>query len=311
MEQADRYLIALEGGGTRSQAALMDYSGRVVRMSQSSEVNTNFVAYEAARQAVWSAVKELLQAAGIAPGQVGHLVSALVGPRFGTEVFGELLPEAEYIYYSEKDVIFARSGIFQPHGVALVAATGATAWGVRADDGRQVAIGGWGALLGDEGSAYAAGLLGLRAAVRSFEGRDPTPTCIVDALCQHFGLTRDTFHVGLVQLAYQKPLSRAEIAGLAPLVTKLAEQGDELAGRITAKVADDLASLALHAARRLFDPQEVFQVAASGGLLKAGEVILSPLRQGLGAEFPQAELILGTEEPAVALGKLALFGLSI
>jgi hypothetical protein len=71
-----------------------------------------------------------------------------------------------------------------------------------------------------------------------------------------------------------------------------------------------LASLALHVACSLFAPQEAFEVAATGGLLKAGEIILRPLRQGLGQEFPQAELILGGEEPAVALGRLALSRLS-
>jgi N-acetylglucosamine kinase-like BadF-type ATPase len=192
----------------------------------------------------------------------------------------------------------------------VVAATGATAWAVRKDDGRQIALGGWGSLLGDEGSAYAAGLLGLRTAVRAFEGRETAPTSLVEAFCQHLGLSRETFQPDLVRLAYQKPLSRADIAGLAAVVTGLAARGDVLAGRITSKVAGDLASLALHAARRLFSPDEGFDVAAAGGLLNAGDLILGPLRAGLADEFPLARLVIGKEAPAVALGRLAINDIS-
>ena len=301
------YLISLEGGGTRSQAVLMDFNGHELAVCDSSDVNTNFVPFERAQQAVLTAVRGVLQIAGVPGEDVSLFVSALVGPEFGAETFGELCPQTIYRYYGERDVIFARAGVYRPHGVAVVAATGATAWGVRSDDGRHNATGGWGTLLGDEGSAYAAGLLGLRAAVRVFEGRDSTPTHLLEAICQHFGLTLETFDPGLVQLAYGKPLNRTEIADVARVVTRLAAAGDLLAQRITNKVANDLAALALHITRRLFTSQEEFVVVAAGGLLNAGELILAPLRRCLAEEFPQAQFVLGSEAPAIALGRLALY----
>jgi N-acetylglucosamine kinase-like BadF-type ATPase len=285
----------------------MDFAGNALQSSESGDVNTNFVPFQQAQAAVLAAVQEVLHTAGVPGESVTLFVSSLVGPDFGHETFGELCPHAHYWYYSERDVIFARAGIFCPHGVGLVAATGATAWGIRADDGREIAMGGWGSLLGDEGSAYAAGLLGLRAAVRAYEGRADIPTRMVEAICQHFNLTLETFHTGLVQLAYQKPLSRAEIGGVASVVTRLAQENDPLAERIIHKVANDLAALALHASRRLFYRAEAFDVVAAGGLLNAGELILAPLQHGLAEEFPNARLILGTEAPAIALGHLALF----
>ncbi len=287
----------------------MDLSGRVLAVSHSSDVNTNFVAFAQAQQAVYSAVQEALQTGGVEGKAVEHFISGLVGPRFGPETFSELCPNAAYRYYNERDVVFARAGVYRPHGVGVVAATGATAWAIRADDGRQSACGGWGSLLGDEGSAYAMGLLGLRATARAYEGRAALPTRLVEGVAQHFNLTYENFHRGLVHLAYQKPLSRAEIGGVAAVVTRLAQEGDPLASRITAKVAADLAALGLHAARSLFTPAETFTVAAAGGLLNAGELILAPLRQGILDEFPQARFLLGSEAPAIALGKMALYDL--
>jgi N-acetylglucosamine kinase-like BadF-type ATPase len=301
------YLLSLEGGGTRSQAALLEGSGKLLDIAASSDVNTNFVPFEQAQQAVLQAVRSVLREAGVEGTQVEYFVSALVGPRFGVETFGEICPQAIYRYYGEREVVFARAGIYRPHGAALVAATGATAWAIRADDGRQVACGGWGALLGDEGSAYALGLAGLRSAAQAYEKRAPAPTGLWEAICQHFGLSPTNFQTGLVHLAYQKPLSRAEIAGVAVVVTRLAEQGDPLARQLTAQTVNDLATLAAHTARRLFGSNESFDFVLAGGLLNAGNLILSPLLQALRNEFPRAVFKVGIEAPAVALGRLALY----
>lgn len=305
------YLIALEGGGTRSQAALMDLSGRVLQIIEAGDVNTNFTSFEKAQQNVTHAVEQVLQAGGVTGEQVVILVSGLVGPKFGAETFGSLCPNASYHYYGERDVVFARAEIYQPHGVAIVAATGATAFGMRADDGREIMLGGWGALLGDEGSAYQMGYLGLRAAVMAYEERAPLKTRLVKALCEHFGLQQETFHEVMIELAYRKPLSRAEIASVACLVTRLAREGDPAAQQITTQVVIDLSNLMLHASRRLFMPREVFDVVIGGGMVNAGEMILGPLRSRLAAEFPQAALRVGSESPAVALGRLDLFNQSI
>jgi N-acetylglucosamine kinase-like BadF-type ATPase len=238
--------------------------------------------------------------------EVRYFVSSLVGPRFGAETFGELCPNAVYRYYREGNVVFARAGIYRPHGVGVVAATGATTCGVRADDGRQVFLGGWGSLIGDEGSACALGLLGLRVAVRAFKNLTPTPTSLLEAICQYYGLVKENFQRNLIYLAYQKPLSRTEIDGVATVVTKLAGQGDPIAERITAKVANDLSDLSLSTARWLFSATEAFDVVMAGGLVNAGELILIPFRRRLFEEFPKVVFQTGSEAPAVALGQLAL-----
>jgi glucosamine kinase len=299
-------LLCLEGGGTRCQAALLDSTGRVLGTSESTDVNTNFVSPEAARAAILSAVDQVLAITGVDRRHVSHFASALVATQAGRELLGSRLPNACFHVYSERDVVFARAGLYRPHGVALVAATGATAWGHRSDDGRESMCGGWGSLLGDEGSGYAAGHRLLRAATRLFEGRITTPSRVVEALCERFGLELATFRSGLCDVAYQPPLSRAEIAGLAPLATGLAAEGDEVALQIVQKVAADLAGLALHVAHGLFEPEEAFDVAAAGGLFNAGTLILDPLKQRLAEAFPGARLRLATEEPAVALGHLVL-----
>lgn len=300
-------ILALEGGGTRSQAAVLARDGSLLHTADAGDVNTNFTSLEQARQEVLMAVSEALDAAQVAGEDICLFVSALVGPRFGADLFGALCPNARYLFFNERDVVFARAGIYTPHGIGLVSATGATAWGVRADDSRQVFYGGWGSLLGDEGSAHAMGLMGLRSAARGFEGREPDASGLVDAVCQHWGLNRESFRQELVRLAYHKPLTRADIASLAPVITRLAGAGDPAAARICQKTAADLSQLCLYATQQLFQPGEAFDVVVAGGMTSAGDLVLGPLRRQLETEFPRAVLRIGTEPPAAALGRLALF----
>ena len=306
---ANQLLLALEGGGTRSQAALLDGAGNVLATQDSLAVNTNFVPREQAERAVRLLVNGVLQACGKNGQDIAHFVTSLVGVRFGAETFGGLCPAAKFHNYSEMRVVFARASIYRPHGVGLVAATGATAWGLRNDDGREVMMGGWGSLLGDEGSAYAMGLMGLRAAVLAFEQRAPAPTGLVEAVCRHFNISADHFREELVPLVYQTPLGRTEIAGFAPLVSRLADQGDALAKIITARVAADLAGLVLNAAGHLFSAGETFDVVMSGGLVNAGALILAPLQQQLVDAYPKVIFKTGSEAPAAALGRLLLYDL--
>jgi N-acetylglucosamine kinase-like BadF-type ATPase len=299
-------MVCLEGGGTRCQAALFDIAGAVLATSQSTDVNTNFVSLQAAQAAALTAVRQVLDVAGVTGECVTHFAAALVASRFGPELFGSVIPNAHYHTYTERDVIFARAGLYAPHGVAVVAATGATAWAKRADDGREAAAGGWGSLLGDEGSAYAVGLRMLRAATRLYEGRMAASSRIVEALCERFRLDHATFREGLCDVAYQKPITRAEIAGLAPIATRLAQEDDAVARQIVRRVASDLADLTVFTAERLFTPHEAFDVAAAGGLFNAGALVSAPLAQRLAEAFPYARLVLGTEEPAIALGHLLI-----
>jgi N-acetylglucosamine kinase-like BadF-type ATPase len=151
---------------------------------------------------------------------------------------------------------------------------------------------------------------GLRAAVLAYEGRSPVPTGLVEAVCLHFGLDRGNLRPALIDLTYHKPLSRAEIAGLAPLVTRLAGRGDEMAGRIIAGAANDLADLALNTAGRLFSPAEAFDVVMAGGLVNAGDLILAPFGRRLQSAYPTASFHLGVASPALSLAQLALSNLT-
>ena len=110
-------------------------------------------------------------------------------------------------------------------GVLLVAGTGSI---VRAVDprGEVVTVGGWGALLGDEGGGYGIGLDGIRAVLRSADGREP-PTDLTDALLSETGAADAR---GLADWAVGA--GKGEIAALSLAVAKVSKTGDVVAARV-------------------------------------------------------------------------------
>ena len=81
-------------------------------------------------------------------------------------------------------------------GIALISGTGSIVFG-RSPHGEMARAGGWGHILGDEGSGYAIGVEALRAVMRAFDGRGPA-TALTDAVLLHWSLKTPPDLVGRV-----------------------------------------------------------------------------------------------------------------
>jgi N-acetylglucosamine kinase-like BadF-type ATPase len=114
--------------------------------------------------------------------------------------------------------------------------------------------------VGDEGSAYWLGRQALRALVRQLEQRGPS-SALADTIAGSSGAD------ALRQAVYERAANRRTLAALAPLVTSLAESGDEVARAILAEGAKELAQLVVTSARSLGLDAMPFPLALAGGVL--------------------------------------------
>jgi N-acetylglucosamine kinase-like BadF-type ATPase len=147
-------------------------------------------------------------------------------------------------------------------GLAVVAGTGSIAFTLDRR-GRDARAGGWGYLLGDEGSAYRVGLLALRAACRAADGLGE-PTALLGALLTELGSDdpRD-----FIPAAYRGKWDKAAVAGLAPLVQTAAAAGDRVANDIFEEQARELARTAAGAVAAGGLPRDEVPVALTGGMV--------------------------------------------
>jgi len=146
-------------------------------------------------------------------------------------------------------------------GVALIAGTGSIALG-RDSHGTTARVGGWGHIIGDEGSGYEIGRRGLQAAVRAADGRGQT-TALLELMLQHWHLDKASDIIGQIYPAGDK----AVIARLSPIVLMAARAGDKVARRIVQQAAGELALAVVTVSDILDFPATQIPLALAGGLL--------------------------------------------
>lgn len=182
-------------------------------------------------------------------------------------------------------------------GVALISGTGSVAWGRRAD-GTQVRAGGWGYLLGDEGSGWWV----AREAVRHALGRHDRglpPDAVTAALLQDCGLPHCD---ALLDHVYGRP-ERQYWAARADAVARLADPGldpgpDPVAAAVLGRAADALAGLARCVLDRLGIPGPV--------VLGGGFAVHRPALQTLlRARLPEVSLQVLRTDPVLGALRLA------
>ena len=304
------YVLGIDAGGTRTVALLATADGRAMAMGAGGPGNFQAVGEDAARASIEAAIDGALAAAPdgpVAREQVAAVAAGLAGmhvpadyERF-TAIVGRLLPAARVRIYNDGEVALA-AATGGREGIVVVAGTGSIAYGADRS-GRSLRCGGWGYIIGDEGSAYAITRQALRAASQAADGRAPAST-LVDAFTTALGVR--TFD-DILRPVYGPPaMTRHQLAALAPLVTQCAANGDAAAQAVLATAGADLAALAVTRARRLDLGATPFLVACSGGVWTADELVLEPFRQRVLAAYPRAHIGSPLLTPVAGAALLAI-----
>ena len=186
-------------------------------------------------------------------------------------------------------------------GVVLIAGTGSIAYG-RNDHNQAARAGGWGYMLGDEGSGYWIGRAALRAVLREADRRGPA-TRLTGLLLNYYGVSRAQ---DLIAQVYHGSLRPSAIAALAQCVMGAFSDGDSVAIGILRSAADQLESAALSVARRLELIGSDFPFVLSGGIFRAVPWLEEELTRRLPMGAPRARTILLNDEPATGAVRLAL-----
>jgi N-acetylglucosamine kinase-like BadF-type ATPase len=292
------YVIGIDAGGTKTVGLLADGSGRVLSKAISSGANL-VVKGELAVEKVLFDIIESLEA----PEPAAALCLGMAGigqPGAEELIHGVLrrLGQRQAIRVVNDAAVALVAGAPTGVGIVVAAGTGSIAYGVD-PTGHTARSGGWGYLLGDEGSAFWLGHYAVRHAVRAADGRG-IPTALYELICNKIGVHDSA---GLVDWFYDQELSRYRVAELAYLVETASVDGDEAAETLMDQASKHLAKAAMAVANQLSFPGP-YPVVLSGGAFKACPSLAE--RVGTQLALPNAELRLLGVEPAVGAVTLAL-----
>jgi N-acetylglucosamine kinase-like BadF-type ATPase len=287
-------LLGIDGGGSGTRALLADCSGALLGAGAAGPGNYQAAGFDAATHAIRSAIDAAFRDAGIdRAGPVAAICLGLAGAgrpedRLRFEAWATQQGIARRCAVVSDAELALIAGTPEGWGVALICGTGSIAWG-RTPDGHSARAGGWGYLLGDEGSGYDIAVRALRLATQTADGRSAAPALLYAAL-DHWNLQAPEQLIGQV---YRAETTRAEIAALARRIVALADAGEPAAISLLDEAARDLARLVVAVARKLnlIAPP----VALAGGLLGAGERLRQNIALSASVELGPLTYV---EEPA-------------
>jgi N-acetylglucosamine kinase-like BadF-type ATPase len=285
-------IIAVDGGGTHTTAIAVDRKGAIVGRAAGGPANHVLAPIDVVRSSLREAVGGAIKAAGARPSDVALVAGDTAGIGYLREgadyvegIISEFFPDVPV--YLVGDMVAGFFGAL-PHewGVVATAGTGSSIYG-RTRQGQSLQAGGWGHILGDEGSAYDIAVGGLRAAARAFDGR-AHPTSLVEVFPKHFG-AQDMIGVAIT-IYLDKAMTRDRIAEAARLVAEQAGRGDEAARSVMEAAGRELALAVITVARNLALPPDDIEVSWSGSVFLAGGIIIEPFSRAVREIYSAADI---------------------
>jgi glucosamine kinase len=293
-----RFVMGIDGGATKTLAAVLDLETGSLQLAHGGPSNEDAVGAKTAVQALLGVAEEAIERAGIAQEDLAAAVLAVAGT--DTEAIARQVRaerSEEWIVVNDVVGAWAAATGAQP-GIGAISGTGSNVFGV-GPDGCPWRVGGWGHLLGDEGSGYWFGIQAIKAALRDREASGPE-TALSQAAVDFFAAPTVE---ALAARVYSKPLTKGEIAAFATETARVAERGDAVARELYERGARELAAQIVAVIDRT-GLRGAFPVGLIGSAFKAGAVFVEPLALAVREHAPEACLSV-VEMPPVG-GSLLL-----
>lgn len=299
-----QFVLGFDGGGTKTDAVLMDGAGKVLARSQAGPSNPLRVGFGAAIGAVREAAREAMKQVPLQEGEPAAAICvglAGVGPSESRQKVEALLaaefPHSRLQICTDLDLALAAAG--EGPAIVLLAGTGSFAVGRNAA-GETARSGGYGSQIGDEGSAYD---IGRRAVLSAMHEKDRTAAdsplgkrLLRELACADWSAVKVR-----AQAASDEVFPR-----LFSVVAALADTDDATAQELLHSAAFDLAGIAENLVDRLAMRETRFLLAKTGGMMGRSKFLESRLDERLQSLFPEATLGSLRMTPAEAAARLAL-----
>ncbi|MEG4574779.1 BadF/BadG/BcrA/BcrD ATPase family protein [Microcoleus sp. N3A4] len=318
------YVLGIDGGGTKTICILMDENSLVLGRGEAGQSNYQTLGIERAKQSIQLAIERAVVSAKIEANSNLNIEAiclglAGVGRQKDIEIVQFLLQNLQLtntlpvtrsflprnIVICSDCAIALVGGTGYPVGITVISGTGSIVFGQNSQ-GKTKRVGGWGYLLGDEGSGYDIAIQGLQAALKFYDGRGDY-TALAENFQNHLGLN----HLEeLVEVVYRRGWGVKEIAALAPIVDRVAAEGDRVADGIINSAVAELTFSTKIAISALFNPREEFEIVLVGGVWGGEANCRGRFEAAISAIAPTAKVILPRYEPAFGAGLLALNALN-
>jgi N-acetylglucosamine kinase len=304
------YVLGIDGGGSKTVCVLINDKRQILGRGEAGTSNYQSVGIEAAKYSIESAINQAIMAtdenitidaiclglAGVGRTKDIELIKNIIKD---IPIISNIKPQN--IIISHDALIALVGGIGNDVGIVVAAGTGSIVFG-RNHRGETTRVGGWGYILGDEGSAYKIAVAGMQAALKAYDRRGVF-TSLLEDFKNHFGLRNIE---ELIEIVYRSGLGVKEIAALAPIVDNAAVEGDEVANKIIDDAVQELVKATVTVIDEIFVEREFLEVVTTGSVWKSKSNIWERFVGCINRDFPEVMVIFPRFEAVFGAGLLGL-----
>src|SRR5438034_507479 len=302
------HVLGIDAGGTKTVCLLADERGTIISAARGPGANLHAAGELAVEKVLHEVMEEAigdraidnrpivpdticLGIAGVDRADEAQLVRAIMR-RIGYKSRVLVVNDA---------LIALVAGARDDPGILINAGTGSIVYG-RNGAGEAARAGGWGHMIGDEGSGYWIGREALAAVMRGADGRGPE-TALAAEILGHFGVADVS---RLPRIVYDREMPRMSVAALGPIVQAVASNGDAVAMRLLERAAEELVLAARSVTTRLEMRGDAFTFFLAGGVFRVVPWLADELPHRLVEVAPRSQVQILQDEPAVGAVWLAI-----
>jgi N-acetylglucosamine kinase-like BadF-type ATPase len=298
------YLIGIDGGGTKTTCVITDKEGKLLHECSGGPSNILVFGTETVSENILQLIKECTDKFNLSFNDIAAVVVGTAGA--GRKSDAEKLENdfrryaafqaAEFkTFHVESDARIALEGAFSGKpGSILISGTGSIMFGKDKKD-NLIRVGGFGRIIGDEGSGYALGRKALTAASKEYDGRGEK-TMITQLLNEkHDILSSDT----LITEVYR---NNFDVALAATIVTEAASKGDKAALQIIDEETGELLQMIHVMYKRI--KENKMNISLIGSLITGDNLFAETFREKL-SELKNVNIMEPEHSPAMGAVLLA------
>ncbi|MBN1476596.1 hypothetical protein JXA47_07585 [Candidatus Sumerlaeota bacterium] len=291
------WIIGIDGGATSTKAVVADSEGRVVARAEGACISPYLLPGAQIEANLRAICRELLAAAGVTPSDIRGVCLGVSGCEREedraclAQISERVLPGVRAEVVNDA-VIALVGGCGGMEGVIVISGTGSIALG-RTADGHMARAGGYGHLLGDEGSGYEIARQGLIAVLRADDGRGEA-TRLTPLVLKRLEIAGPQ---GIKPWTKVVGGEKAAIAALAPLVFEAAAADDSVCNRILDEAAEELALAAEAVMGRLWKAPCCLRVSVAGSVILSQDVLFERFMSAMKHRCPHGEVMRPLSDP--------------
>lgn len=250
------YIIGVDAGGTKTSA--ISYCENGIKKNKTTKGPGNVtVNFNGAMAEIQRAIQDIINIENTQPESIVVGIAG-VTESLKVKVYDTLKHQYQCDVFIESDYALAYHSVFDKNGILIVAGTGVVMLGKH--NGQEIKLGGWGHILGDEGSGYEIVIRSLKRAIAYLEEFEKVPHVIAllmkEMECSSFDEMKQYVY------AHEK----STIASYAPIIINQAKNGDSFAFEITKETVDFLVNKCSILLTRL-NVTDKIPLATMGGVL--------------------------------------------